>query len=232
LRTAVDGKRKCATLAGILRTMDASKGAHWRIRAATTIAVAVATGCAILAASSLASNSYPNSAAHPVTFATSSPAPPGDPEGSGAGEPVKFEEEPWNEEGARRAAEEAPRLEAEREAKKKEEEERPAKEAAARAVHEREIREAGERAGREQAERELEARSTSRCVVPRLTGDSLLAARRALSKDECRLGKVNTPRTHVGALVVKKQSARAGQKLAKGAAVAVTLGAAANTHGS
>lgn len=133
-------------------------------------------------------------------------------------------EELWNLEGAEREGREAPRLEAEREAKRKEEEERPAKEAAERATKEREIREAGERAGKEAAEREAEAVAQARrCVVPSLNGDSLTAARRALDRAHCRLGKVTKPRTRHGALVVDRQSARSGRRLASGTKVAVTL---------
>jgi membrane protein involved in colicin uptake len=138
--------------------------------------------------------------------------------------------EAWNEEGARRAGEEAPRLEAEREAKRKEEEERPVKEAAEKAAHEREVREAGERAGREaaeQASREAAERAAAlhskQCVVPRLRGDSPAAARRALSGVHCELGKVTAPRNRRGALVVASQSVRAGRTLAGGAKVAIVL---------
>lgn len=131
--------------------------------------------------------------------------------------------------GAERVGAEAPKHEEEREAEKREEEERPAKEAAERAAKEREVREAGERAGREAAERERaeaerNAAASVQCVVPRLKGESLNAARRTLGKAHCSLGKVSTPRKHHGALVVTAQSIQAGRKLAKGAAVAVKLG--------
>jgi hypothetical protein len=148
-------------------------------------------------------------------------------------QPYLIGESLWNIEGAEREAKEAPRLEEEREAKQKEEEERPTKEAAARDTHEREVREAGERAGREAAERERLAKERSAkqaaaamCRVPSLKGDSLTAARHALRKVHCDLGKVSEPRKHHGALVVKTQSIRAGRKLAKGTAVAVQLGQA------
>lgn len=130
--------------------------------------------------------------------------------------------------GAERVGAEAPRLEEEREAKKKEEEERPAKEAAARGAKEREVREAGERAGREAAERERGAKERSsngsvQCVVPRLRGDSIGAARTALRRSHCELGKVRRPARHRTPLVV-------GSKLASGAAIAVKLGPANVTH--
>ena len=124
----------------------------------------------------------------------------------------------------RKFGEEAPRREAERQAKRREEEERPAKEAAERAAREREIHEAGERAGKEAAERDAAAAAQARrCVVPRLDGDSLAAARLALDRHHCRLGKVATPHAHRRALVVGSQSVRSGRKLASGAKVSVTL---------
>lgn len=146
----------------------------------------------------------------------------------GCGQPYLIGESLWVIEGAERVAKEAPKLEEEREAKQKEEEERPAKEAAVRAAHEREIHEAGERAGREAAERERRAKqaAAAMCHVPSLRGDSLDAARRALRKGHCNLGKVSKPRKHHAPLVVRTQSIRAGRKLAKGAAVAVHLGPA------
>jgi hypothetical protein len=138
--------------------------------------------------------------------------------------------ETWGNEGAQRAAEEAPRLEAEREAKLREEAERPAREAAEKAAHEREVREAGERAGREAAERasrEAAERAVAlqreRCVVPRLRGDSLAAARRVLHRGHCSLGRVTASRTDGGALIVAGQSVRVGRTLAGGARVAITL---------
>jgi len=139
----------------------------------------------------------------------------------------------WVIEGAEREANEAPRLEEEREAKAKEEAERPAKEAAARAAHEREVREAGERAGREAAERERLAKeqiakqaAAGMCHVPSVKGDSLAAARRALGKAHCKLGKVSRPRGHHKTLVVTSQGAKSGKTLADGAAVAVKVGPA------
>jgi hypothetical protein len=75
------------------------------------------------------------------------------------------------------------------------------KEAAERAAKEREAREAGERAGKEAAERERAAEwaaaraHSPKCVVPRLNGDSLTEARRALGRAHCRLGKLTEPVT-------------------------------------
>ncbi|HEX5851627.1 MAG TPA: hypothetical protein VFY36_00915 [Solirubrobacteraceae bacterium] len=151
----------------------------------------------------IASNPAGTSRSYPLTFTTGSPPPPGAPGGSGVGAPYEGKQESWVIEGAERAAKEAPRIEEEEREAKKREEERPAKEAAARAAKEREIREAGERAGREAAEREFKKIA---CVVPRLKGDSLTAARRALAKGHCGLGKVSKPHKHRGALVVMAQT--------------------------
>jgi hypothetical protein len=175
----------------------------------------------------IAANAAGKRWSRPLTFTTGSPPPVGAPGGSGVGAPVEFKEEQWAIEGAERAAQETPRIEREEREAKQREEERPAKEAAALAAKEREIREAGERAGREAAERELK---NIACVVPRLKGDSLAAARRALTKSHCGLGKVSKPRKHRGALVVMTQSARAGRKLPNGGLVAVKLESARKSH--
>jgi hypothetical protein len=174
----------------------------------------------------IASNKDGTVSSYPQTFTTGSPPPAGCPDGCSENKPYESKLEPWVLEGAEREAKEAPRLEEEREAKAKEEAERPGKEAAARAAHEREIREAGERAGREAAEREhlAEQASAVACLVPSLKGDSLGAARSALSKAHCKLGKVSKTRGHHKTLVVSGQSAKSGKTLADGAAVAVKLG--------
>jgi hypothetical protein len=128
----------------------------------------------------------------------------------------------WVIEALEQVGREAPLREAEREAKQREEAERPAKEAAERAAKEREIREAGERAGREAAERAALAR-LPKCVVPRLKGDSLTDARRALGRAHCGLGRLTKPRDYRGPLVVVKQGVHSGSKLAAGSRVALTL---------
>jgi hypothetical protein len=156
------------------------------------------------------------------SFKTPAPPPPGLPHGSGAGAPVEFHEEEWNLRAAERLASEAPAIEAEYRAKRKEEEERPAKEAAARAAKEREVREAGERAGREAAERQR-LLMASQCVVPRIVGDRLRAARRALRAAHCRLGKVTEPKAGRTRLMIATQGAVPGQRLSKGSVIAVTL---------
>jgi hypothetical protein len=61
------------------------------------------------------------------------------------------------------------------------------------------------------------------CIVPWLRGDTLRAARRALTRAHCRLGRVRRPRHYTGTLRVRQQSLARGAKLADDAAVAVTL---------
>jgi hypothetical protein len=137
-------------------------------------------------------------------------------------QPFLVGESLWNLEGAEREAKEAPRIGAEEAARQREAEERPVKEVAERAAKEREIREAGERAGKEAAERAASTHSPT-CVVPRLRGDSLTEARRALGRAHCRLGRLTEPRGYRGPLVVVKQSVHGGSKLAAGLGVALTL---------
>jgi hypothetical protein len=105
-----------------------------------------------------------------------------------------------------------------------------------RAAHEREEQTAREQAAKFAAEaaalkrrqeEEAPARAVMpkiRCVVPSLRGDTAPAARRALEKAHCRLGKVHWHRHRGGAPRVIAQSAAHGQSLAAGVAVAVTLG--------
>jgi len=76
----------------------------------------------------------------------------------------------------------------------------------------------------ERAEREAAARSQRACVVPRLDGDSLPTAARALDKAHCSLGKLTRPHDGRGALVVVRQGVPVGKKLARDSRVAVTLG--------
>jgi hypothetical protein len=64
----------------------------------------------------------------------------------------------------------------------------------------------------------------ARCVVPRLRGLSLTAAKSRLRAAHCRLGRVRSPRTRHGGLVVTSQSVPAGRRLARGSRVNVSLG--------
>src|SRR4029077_15483091 len=102
-----------------------------------------------------------------------------------------------------------------------EQEERRAREAA--------IRDTEAAALKRREEEEVAAEAVVRlpaCNVPSLKGDTLSAARRAIEKAHCRLGRVNRPRHHRGALVVIGQAPRRGKKLAGGTTIAVTLGPA------
>lgn len=66
--------------------------------------------------------------------------------------------------------------------------------------------------------------SPSLCKVPKLKGDSLVKAKRALSKAHCSLGKVTRPKHSHGKLVVFSQRARAGSTHPTGFKVGVKLG--------
>ena len=62
-----------------------------------------------------------------------------------------------------------------------------------------------------------------RCVVPRLRGKTLAAARRALGRAHCRLGRVSRAQSAARPGRVIRQGKRAGRRLPKGSAVAVVL---------
>lgn len=66
--------------------------------------------------------------------------------------------------------------------------------------------------------------TTRTCLVPLLRGDTLRAARRALTIAHCKLGRVSTPRGRRAKLVVTRQGKRAGALLPNGTPVAVRLG--------
>jgi hypothetical protein len=90
---------------------------------------------------------------------------------------------------------------------------------------EQERREVQAREARAQAEEAAQrpAAAAVRCRVPALLGDSLTAARAALHRSDCRLGRVARPRVRHGELVVIRQSRPRGAKLASGSAIAVVL---------
>jgi hypothetical protein len=85
------------------------------------------------------------------------------------------------------------------------------------------VREAGERAGRQAAERQQLALA-SQCVVPRIVGDRLRAARRALRASHCRLGRVIGVARDRRRSVVLTQGSPVGNRLAGGASVSVRVG--------
>ncbi len=160
--------------------------------------------------------------------------PPGAcPFGCAVNEPYAPPELPWANQSGNEAAE---RTVAEQHAK--EHEEQQAKEAtanrAAELKHaeeqlqqaEAEAQRAREATARARQEREREEAEHPACIVPALKGDTLTAARRALAKAHCRLGTVHrVGRQHHGTLRVGAQSAAAGEQLAGGARVALTLDA-------
>lgn len=70
------------------------------------------------------------------------------------------------------------------------------------------------------------ASANTQCLVPSLKGDTLRAARRALSKAHCKLGRITEPRARRAKLIVTGQSRPVGARLTEKAPVAVRLGAA------
>ena len=69
------------------------------------------------------------------------------------------------------------------------------------------------------------------CKVPKLRGDSLSKARRALKGAHCALGKVSRPK-HPGhkTLVIVSQSPKAGANEPAGSKVSVSLGQRRKRH--
>jgi beta-lactam-binding protein with PASTA domain len=61
------------------------------------------------------------------------------------------------------------------------------------------------------------------CRVPKLAGKSLRAARKALKRAHCRLGRVKKPKHSSGKLVVKSSSPRSGTVHLGGTKVKLTL---------
>jgi beta-lactam-binding protein with PASTA domain len=136
---------------------------------------------------------------------------------------------PWAVEGANKQAKEAvERAEAEKRAKEEaehkaaqaKEQEQKAKEAS-----EQQAREAAGRKAREESEHKPRPATVGVCVVPALKGRSLRAARGALQRAHCKLGKVREPRGHHGLLVVVAQSRESGEEVRGTTAINVTLAA-------
>ena len=67
------------------------------------------------------------------------------------------------------------------------------------------------------------AAATRRCVVPKLRGRTLGAAKRTLKRAGCRTGKVSKRRSRKHAGTVLAQSKRAGRRLARGTRVALVV---------
>jgi hypothetical protein len=83
---------------------------------------------------------------------------------------------------------------------------------------------------RQEEEATVRTAPLAHCVVPSLRGETLRAARLALNRAHCRLGRVRRPRRYVGTLRVKAQTPTRGEQLASDAAVAVTLKAPRPRH--
>lgn len=66
----------------------------------------------------------------------------------------------------------------------------------------------------------------SGCKVPRVEGDTLRAARRAIGHAHCRLGRVRRPSHYRGVLIVTGQTPHRGMTLRNGASVTLVLGPA------
>jgi hypothetical protein len=97
----------------------------------------------------------------------------------------------------------------------------------AQAAKARVEQEASEREAAEQTE-QLRTREARICVVPRLHGDSLPKARRALRRAHCELGRTTLSRNHGRRLVVVRQGPAPGRRFPLNTRVAVTLGAPAS----
>jgi hypothetical protein len=63
-----------------------------------------------------------------------------------------------------------------------------------------------------------------RCVVPRLTGKTLTAAKKSLNSAKCALGKVTRPRKKTRATLIVTKQTKAGTKLSATGKVSLTLG--------
>lgn len=113
-------------------------------------------------------------------------------------------------------------------AKEQEEQKKAAELAAIYSSEALALKQAQEREAREAATRE-EAEHPA-CIVPALKGDTLAAARRALTKAHCRLGPVYQPIHHYGTLYVSAQGTPAGKRLAPRAHVALVLNARRASH--
>jgi hypothetical protein len=135
---------------------------------------------------------------------------------------------PWANQSGDEAAERT--VEEQRE---KEHEEQKAKEVAGRAAEETEVlkRREAEAANQDAAHQEaVQPKMNPACVVPKLKDDTLAVARRALNAAHCRLGLVHRPARQHGTLCVRRQSVRAGKRLADEARVALWIEAGSDTQ--
>jgi hypothetical protein len=68
------------------------------------------------------------------------------------------------------------------------------------------------------------------CLVPKLKGDTLTAARRAVARAHCRLGAVHRPSHYHGSLYVTAQGTPAGKRLVHDARVSLRVGPKRASH--
>lgn len=101
--------------------------------------------------------------------------------------------------------------------------EKEAQEAAAKEVMAKEAKEA---LPKRPAEEHSAASLPTSCIVPSVRGDTLSAARRAIARAHCRLGRLRRPSHYHGALVVMRQTPRRGSTLGNRASVTLVLGPA------
>jgi beta-lactam-binding protein with PASTA domain len=94
------------------------------------------------------------------------------------------------------------------------------------------VREENEATEQEKVRIKAESTAKQDCIVPRLKGDTLAKARKALAKAHCRLGKITMSRIRPkGSLVVVDQRSAPGRRFSAGTRVGVILGlASARKH--
>ena len=114
------------------------------------------------------------------------------------------------------AAAETVREQREIEAKEATAKEAVAKEAAAK--------EAEEAALKRRAEEHPAVILPANCIVPSVKADTLSAARHAITRAHCRLGRLRRPSHYDGALIVTEQTPHRGSTLRNGAPVTLVLG--------
>ncbi len=155
--------------------------------------------------------------------------PPGAaPEGSKDEKVYTPPELPWANQSGNEAAERTVREQREREHEEQEHEEQKAKEAASHAAEEAQALKRREEEAAHQVA--VHPKMNPPCVVPALKGDTLAVARRTLAAAHCRLGIVHRPAHQHGALHVRRQSSRAGKRLAYDAHVALWIEARSDTQ--
>jgi hypothetical protein len=167
----------------------------------------------------------------PESLPTESPIPPGAaPEGVLDKEHYTPPELTWANKSGDEAAERTVREQRAKEQAEQQAKEATAQRAAALKQAEEEIQQGEVEAQRAREAIAREEAEHPACTVPALKGDTLTAARHALTHAHCRLGKVTQPHHHHSTLRVSAQAPRPGEQLAHGAPVSLTLGAKRASH--